>query len=135
MELKELIKNHEGLRLNLYTCTAGKISVGYGRNLTDRGISQREAETLLDTDIALAKQDLYDVLDSKVIDSLSDNRYMALVDMMFNLGKTRFRGFKKMIKAIKEGDWDEASRQALDSKWADQVKSRATRDATLIKDG
>jgi len=134
MNIKELIKIHEGLKLKPYLCSAGKLTIGYGRNLDDRGITKHEAETMLDTDIAQAQQDLFQIFGHQV-DALSVNRYAALVDMMFNLGLTRFRGFKKMIEAIKQNDWKETHRQALDSKWAEQVKTRSTRDAILLLEG
>ena len=133
-ELKELIKKHEGLRLKPYICSAGKLTIGYSRNLEDKGISEHEADMMLESDIDLAKQDLFSVF-GNAANHMSQNRFNALVDMRFNLGLSRFRGFKKMIKAIKVGDWDEASKQALDSRWAEQVKSRAIRDALLLKEG
>ena len=43
-----LIKKHEGLSLKPYKCTAGKLTIGYGRNIEDKGISQEEAERFLD---------------------------------------------------------------------------------------
>jgi lysozyme len=133
-ELKELIKKHEGLRLKPYRCSAGKLTIGYGHNLDDKGITEHEAELMLDRDIAQAKQDLFMVL-GELVNALTPKRYNALVDMMFNLGAARFRGFKKMIAAIQENDWTEAAGQALDSKWADQVKFRAIRDAEMMKYG
>ena len=39
----EQIKKHEGLELKVYTCTAGRLTIGYGRNLEDRGITEEEA--------------------------------------------------------------------------------------------
>ena len=43
----DLIKKHEGLRLFPYKCSVGKLTIGYGRNIEDTGISKEEAETLL----------------------------------------------------------------------------------------
>jgi lysozyme len=47
----DLIKTHEGLRLNVYQCTAGKNTIGYGRNLDDNGISKDEADFMLRNDV------------------------------------------------------------------------------------
>ena len=58
-------------------------------------------------------------------EEFSDNRKIALIDMRFNLGPSRFRGFRRMIAAIKKGDWELAGKEAMDSKWATQVKSRS----------
>lgn len=66
---------------------------------------------------------------------LPETTRMALIDMMYNLGKTRFLGFKRMIAAITAGDLHTASLEAIDSKWASQVGDRAVRDAELLKGG
>ena len=129
--LKEFIKKHEGLRLKPYKCSAGKLTIGWGRNLDDRGVTVSEAERMLDADIAIAKQDLYKVFGSQV-GQFNDDRYTALVDMIYNLGVTKFRKFKKMIPAIKERDWEKARKEALDSKWAKQVGNRAVEVADLF---
>ncbi|MDY0127369.1 MAG: hypothetical protein RBR69_04500 [Candidatus Cloacimonadaceae bacterium] len=41
--IKEQLVRHEGLRLKPYRCTAGKLTIGIGRNLNDCGITQSEA--------------------------------------------------------------------------------------------
>jgi len=134
VRLKGLIKSREGLRLKPYRCSAGKLTIGYGRNLDDVGITEKEAEMLLDRDIAMAQQDIYTVFGDQ-IDDFSEGRYMALVDMMFNLGRSRFMGFKKMIAAAKRGDWEEAANQAMDSRWSTQVGQRAIDIERLLREG
>ena len=42
---------HEGLRLKPYKCTSGALTIGYGRNLDARGITEAEAEMMLSHDI------------------------------------------------------------------------------------
>ena len=51
----------------------------------------------------------------------------VLVNMMFNLGRTRLGKFKKFIDAINESNWSKASEEMMDSRWATQVGPRATR--------
>ena len=121
-------------RLKPYKCSAGKLTIGYGHNLDDLGITEEIADFMLEFDIESAKNDLHKVFGPRV-NMFSYNRQNALIDMMFNLGINRFKGFRKMIAAIKVDDWKEASRQALDSKWSKQVKSRAIRDSILILEG
>lgn len=117
------IKKHEGFRSKPYKCIAGKTTIGWGRNLDDVGISKEEAEILLNNDISRAHASVEKIfVDPNII--FHGESYIALVDMMFNLGETRFRGFKKMIKAIEDGDWEEAANQAKDSKWYNQVGKR-----------
>ncbi len=40
--LKEMLVRHEGMRLNAYKDTVGKWTVGVGRNLDDKGITEDE---------------------------------------------------------------------------------------------
>jgi lysozyme len=49
--IKAQLVRYEGLRLKPYRCTAGKLTIGIGRNLDDCGISQTEAYVLLENDI------------------------------------------------------------------------------------
>ena len=126
------LKLHEGVEKFPYRDTVGKLTVGVGRNLTDVGLRDHEIDLLLDTDIILVVDDLEQY---HWFEMLSDNRKLVVVDMMFNLGKSRFDKFKKMIAAIEAADWGEASEQMLSSKWARQVGGRATTLATMMLNG
>jgi len=131
--MKEMIMRHEGLRLTPYRCSAGKLTIGYGRNLEEVGISQEEAEYLLTDDIKRAWKEVLRIFPHYY--SFSQNRQTALIDMMYNLGATKFRTFKKMIAAIKVDDWEEASRQAEDSKWYHQVGQRGVEIKNMLRKG
>ena len=50
-----------------------------------------------------------------------------LVNMMFNMGRTRLSGFKNFKKALDEGNWSKAATEGRDSKWYRQVTNRAER--------
>lgn len=126
---RNMLKKHEGLRLKVYQCTANRNTIGYGRNLDDVGISLDEAETMLDNDIIACIQDLATF---HWWNGLSDDRQAALIDLRYNLGPARFRGFKKMIKALDMGDYTEAAYQILDSNYAKQVGQRAETVAGMI---
>lgn len=118
------IKRHEGLRLKPYRDTVGKLTIGYGRNLEDAGLSPEEAEVLLRNDLFRCEAELREAL-GETYEALSPARKAALLDMIYNLGKTRFLGFKKMIAALKAGDFARAAAEMLDSRWAAQVGQRA----------
>jgi lysozyme len=77
---------------------------------------------------------LDDIFHSDKVD-LNDARQNALIDMMYNLGPSRFIGFKKMIAAIYDEDFNAASNEMLDSKWAKQVGRRAFRLARIMRTG
>ena len=50
-----------------------------------------------------------------------------LVNMMFNMGRTRLSGFKNFGAALREGNWKRAAVEGRDSKWYRQVTNRAER--------
>ena len=132
MNINELIAKHEGLRLKPYTDTVGKLTIGYGRNLDDNGISKYEAELMLVSDI----EDVYrDLSCFKWISDLNPAREAVIVDMVFNLGISRFKKFKKTIAHIAVGDYYLASIEMLDSKWAKQVGHRAIELSHMMKTG
>ena len=56
-----------------------------------------------------------------------------IANMMFNLGFPRLSKFSKMIKAIEQGDWQEAANQMVDSRWYNQVTNRAKRLETRMR--
>ena len=135
MDMVELIKRHEGLRLEPYKCSAGKLTIGYGHNLDGIGITEDEADYLLMGDIERAEYAVSRVFGDSLLQSLSCNRYSVLVNMMFNLGLPRFKGFKKMIQAVKDGDYNKAAHEMLNSKWAQQVRTRADELIKMMRKG
>lgn len=133
MNLKDLIIKHERLRLFPYRCSAGKLTIGVGRNLDDVGISEEESDLMLENDLLRTWRDANSIFHE--FHSYSENRRNALLDMIFNLGKSRFLKFKKMIQAVKAEDWEEAAIQATDSRWYSQVGKRADEDIKLLREG
>ena len=133
--LLSLIKKHEGLRLHPYKDSVGKSTIGWGRNLEDKGITQAEAELLLSNDVHDAEDDARALLGDGVFELLTDTRKAVMVNMAFNLGLTRLRKFVIMLKAIKEGRNLDAATAMLSSKWAEQVGVRATELARLWREG
>jgi lysozyme len=126
---KTSLRKHEGLRTTIYTCSAGKPTIGYGRNLLDKGVTPKEAEMLLDADITECYMDL-DTFDYWV--ALSHTRKAALIDLRFCLGGAGYRAFKKMNVALSAGDWSKAAAEVLDSKFATQTGSRADDIAQML---
>lgn len=127
--MKDLIRD-EGLELKPYRCPTGKLTIGVGRNLEDKGISQDEAIYLLRNDITECVEDLRTIFHN--FEEFSASRKRALINMRFNLGPSGFRGFKKMIAAIKANDWQTACKEAKNSKWYKQVPTRANRIIKLL---
>lgn len=124
---------HEGLELKPYKDTVGKLTIGVGRNLTDRGISKEEAYYLLRNDVAIAITELDKNL--SWWKGLDEIRQRVLADMCFNLGITKLLGFKNTLELIRKGDYESAASAMLNSLWAKQVKGRATRLANMMRTG
>lgn len=135
IDAKSLIAKNEGLRLKPYICPAGKLSIGYGHNLDDNGITKEEADYLLNNDIRQAHDDLSKVFGDFIDnpDNISDNRYAALTDIIFNLGFLSFLKFTKMIEAIKQGDWQKAADELKDSAYYKQVGNRAKVNEAIFR--
>ena len=60
-------------------------------------------------------------------------RREVIVNVLYNLGLTRFRQFKKFIAAVKENRWHEAAAELLLSEAARQNIARYHRDATVLQ--
>ena len=128
-----LIQRHEGLRLKPYKDTVGKLTIGYGRNLEDRGISQLEAEQLFKHDLAEHKRELLERW--PWVSSLGPVREAVFVDMAFNLGIGGLAKFRRFIAAAERRDFRAAASEMMDSRWATQVKGRARRLARMMRSG
>lgn len=131
--LSDSVQRHEGLRLKPYKCTAGKQSIGYGRNLSDRGITKVEAKAMLDADLQSCMFELMALDAFRTIES--PLRREIIIEMCFNLGLKRLLKFQKMWAAILCEAWQVAAEEMLDSKWAKQVGNRAITLAKGMKDG
>jgi lysozyme len=131
--LWEQLVHHEGLRLKPYRCSAGKLTIGVGRNLEDVGLTEEEALLLLGNDISRVITELDQNIPA--FSSLDEIRKRVLVDMGFNLGINRLMKFRRMLAALEAGDWSQAAVEMMDSRWARQVGSRAERLKLMMETG
>ncbi|MDA7674499.1 glycoside hydrolase family protein [bacterium] len=132
-ELIEQLKDHEGLELKVYKCTAGIETIGIGRNLVDRGVTEEEAYYLCNNDVDIVEREL--VAEFPIVADLDGIRQRVVIDMAFNVGVPRLTGFKKMWAALHCGDYAEAAKEMMDSKWARQVGRRAERLSSMMETG
>jgi lysozyme len=132
-KLAEQLKKHEGLRLKPYTDTVGKLTLGVGRNLEDKGITEQEALFMLNNDVDY----FYNKLRSSIgwFWALNDARQNVLVNMAFNLGVGGLLSFKKTLALIGEAKFEKAASEMLNSKWAKQVGYRAEELAEQMRTG
>lgn len=158
--LEEQLILHEGLRLEVYKCPAGYWTVGVGRNLESKGLSDEEQQAILGTsglnrtevierlkeqvltreqalfllrnDIAECEADLNQFPWFKKLDKVRRN---VLIDMRFNLGPGRFRQFKRMLDALAYADYNTAAAEMMDSRWYHQVGHRSKRLVEMMRTG
>lgn len=130
-DLQHMIMSQEGLRLKPYVDSVGKLTIGYGRNLVDKGISQDEAVMLLNIDLADAIDDVHHVC--SCYDDLSRARQLVMCSLAFNLGRERLNGFVRFLGAVHKSEWDEAADELLDSKAATQAPARYAQLAQMMR--
>lgn len=126
----DLIIRHEGLRLKPYRDTTGHLTIGYGRNLDDHGISRNEAVMLLKNDIADVANRLGEY---RWFRTCNLDRQAVLIDMAVNMGVGALLDFKRMLAAVDAGNYNEAADAMMSSKWASQVGTRAVEDARIMR--
>ena len=151
--LVKKIAEHEGIVLEPYKDSLGISTIGIGRNLEGRGIddyelmhmnktleeivsdglTEEEAYYLCNNDIDIVEQEL--VKQKPIVMDLNETRQMCLIDMGFNLGVPRLIKFVNMWEAIERQDFEWASAEMLNSRWAKQVGRRADNLAKAMENG
>ena len=134
-QLREMLRRHEGVRNFVYMCSEGYETIGVGRNIADSllGLSDDEVDYLLDNDIKRVREELND--EYYWFGALNAARQEAMIDISFNLGQTRLRGFKKALDAMSSEDFDRAADEFMDSRWSEQVGNRAAEVTEMIRTG
>lgn len=128
---KDMLMRHEGYSHKLYKDTVGKYTIGYGRNIEAKGVSADEANLMFENDISDARNDCLHAF--PWFSEMDEARQWVLVNMCFNIGLTRLKGFYKFLAAVERGDYDQAAIEMLDSLWSKQTKNRATELASLMR--
>ena len=134
-KLIEMLKLHEGVRSHVYLCSAGYETLGVGRNISESGLGLSDVgiEYLLNNDIKRVREELEDTY--FWFPALNEARQDAMIDICFNLGLTRLRGFVKAIEAMSREQFDIAADEFMDSRWATQVGNRAVEVTEMIRTG
>lgn len=158
-KLSDLLILNEGLKLKAYSCTAGKRTIGVGRNfqdvpfslhecidlfgttsisfnnanhiLTTRGITKEQALMLLENDVVRCIKQLERQPYWEAVKDDEDKRN-ALIDLCFNMGFPTLSTFKNTLAAIEAGDWEKAVENLTKSKWYTQVGDRGPRIVKMI---
>lgn len=133
VRLSKQLEIDEGRRRRLYRDTVGKLTIGVGRNIEDRGLRDDEIDLMLSNDIDEAVSIARSVI--PIFDKLDDVRQEVVANMALNLGQTRLAGFKQFIGALMRFDFQRATTEMMDSKWYEQVGDRGKRLAYAMREG
>src|SRR5689334_8458799 len=123
----------EGKKNFSYKDTMGKLTIGVGRNLDDRGISDDEISYLLGNDIKLVERELDIAM--PWWRGMCDARQNVVANMAFNLGIDGLKTFKNTLQAMRDGRYADAADEMLQSRWAQQVGARAVRLSKAMREG
>jgi lysozyme len=134
-DLIQMLKRHEGVKSHVYKDHLGLETIGVGRCIAEGslGLSDDEVEYLLANDIARCREELTDSY--FWFPALNDARQAACINLIFNLGATRLRGFVKSLDAMANEKFDLAADEFMNSKWATQVGNRAIEVTDMIRSG
>ena len=84
----------------------------------------------------LLKHDLQrhtrEIRDNFPLEEQPDNARAVLIDMGYNVGVPTLMSFEGMLHAMHNRDYKQAAVELLDSKYAEQVKTRAVSNAKML---
>jgi lysozyme len=108
----DLVKKHEGLRLEAYLPTPNDVwTIGYGHTHTTKQgqkITEAQAEALLRRDITWAEK----AVNKSVVVPLTQNQFDALVSFVFNVGEGAF-ATSTLLRLLNSGEYEGAANQFL----------------------
>ena len=114
-EFLNYLKQKEGYRRFVYTCPAGKETIGYGHVLINdenyQKIDEFIAEKLLMQDIDKIQCKLHTFV-GDLSNNLQQNEYEAILSLLYNWGVSRFIP-SKLAKSLKEGNKEQAAHEFL----------------------
>ena len=128
--LMNWIKTEEGFSKTVYNDILGVPTFGYGFT----SLEEDEAELVLELKLSKLRKRIVSYLHNNEI-SLDSFRKDVLTDMAYNLGFDGITKFRKMFEALKDMDYDRASKEMLDSQWFKQVPNRCSLLAQRMKNG
>jgi lysozyme len=128
----KLVEKHEGYSEFPKPDSNGTVQIGYGTNLTRRGIGRVEAWLLMHRDVvahseALAKYPWWS--------GLSEARQAVLIDMAYALGDHGLSGFVALFTDVAAGNFELAGDAILSSRFALEDRTRAADNARIMRDG
>ena len=140
-KVMEQLKIDEGVVYEIYLDHLGYPTFGIGHLILDQDpehglpvgvhISEERVKEAFYRDFEIALTECKMLYGSW--DHFPDEVQEVLINMMFNLGRPRLSGFKKMNAALVSGDLETAAIEGRDSRWYVQVGDRAERLMTRLE--
>lgn len=142
-KLQEQLKIDEGVKYELYHDHLGYLTGGIGHLVKPEepeyaqtaGTKLTEARVTewFENDVKLSIGECEALYGKGTFDSFPGEVQEILVNMIFNLGRTRLSKFKNFRSALEAKDWKRAAKEGRDSLWCRQVKNRAERLMTRLE--
>lgn len=140
--IQKQLEVDEGVKYSIYIDHLGYPTFGIGHRITREDkeywepigtkISEKRVKDAFKQDLCTAIGDCEAIYGER-FSSWPEEVKQVLVNMMFNMGRTRMRKFKKMNAALLNQDWKEAAKEGRDSRWHKQVPNRAERLMTRLE--
>ena len=134
--LKEMIVKHEGHEPRVYKCSNGFDTIGYGFAIKDLFFDKETSDFVLDKKIRgilggiSADEDDWDTWFWDKPQAIKE----VLINMIYQIGFSGVKRFKKTIQYIKDDNFLMASEEMLDSKWAkSDSPNRAKELSEIVK--
>ena len=134
--VRDQLKIDEGVKYEIYLDHLGLPTCGIGHLIIEGDLEHGESigtpvpeervNTLFNIDFNTMVKECEVLFDGNW-ESYPEEVQEILVNMCFNLGRTRLAGFKNFRKALDAGDWAEAAVEGRDSRWYRQVGNRSER--------
>ena len=137
--VKDRIKEHEGYRSKVYLDSLGKRTVGFGHLCVedfwedDKEYDKELLENIFEKDFQNAFEQVENLCNDYDLD-ITPTATEVLIEMVFQLGIGNVKKFRRMIAALQEQDYETASVEMLDSRWAEQTPARAEELSLIMKD-
>ena len=130
-DIIEQLKIHEGYNPKVYKCTAGVDTIGIGFAIKDLELSEDVCELILKEKLQALEERFEDKFDWFKTSPIEVRNVM--LNMAYQLGFRGFCKFKKTLSYLQNAEWESASKEMLDSKWAKQTPNRANELSEIIK--
>ena len=135
-ELKEQIQEHEGFVDTVYKDSLGFATIGFGHLVREddpykegETYSKEQLQEQFDKDFDEAKTNAFSLIGDL---SLHHQAKCVIIEMVFQLGIGGVSKFKAMWKALEQNDYNTASLEMLDSRWAKQTSKRAEKLSAIM---